>query len=239
MTPASLPQSGIDFVKRWVWSTFVGWMFALLAIIPALAIWEIITSVGWAHRDTGWYQFWSAYLTDITFNVLMLVTLIVMGISIGLAQWQIALRDKIGKKRWLFANAFLIIAAGIGFLISSPISPGILAVQSGIMSGMDDYFTLKETWLLGVLTRGIVIGAAIGLPQWLILRRTFYKAHHWWFAVILGSVAVFASAVTIISIVKSVLISETLICCLSPIAFGTVTGIALYHLLNRSKDISL
>jgi len=155
----------------------------------------------------------------------------------GFAQWRIALKGKVSKKQWLFLSSLFMITAGIGFIIGNRISPGLLTAHtSGIMSGMDAYYTLTETWLLAVLIRGVVVGAFIGVPQWFILKRSFEKAHYWLFSMILGSLAVFVSLVTVIAIVKSTIISMSLGCCISPVVFGAVTGWAIFRLLQRPKQ---
>jgi hypothetical protein len=240
VTNSSVPQSKIDFIIRWILGTFAGWILALVALIPGLVIGQIFWGIGWQHRDSQWYQIWSGWLEDAFFLLLALATLILMGLSVGLAQWRIALKGKITRKLWLLLSSLLIISAGIGFLISSRLSPGLLTEHTtGIMSGMDASYTLTETWFLAVLIRSIVVGAFIGIPQWFILRRFFHQAHYWLFSVVLGSLSVFASLVAIVAIVKSTLISMSLGCCITPVVFGAVTGLGLYNLLKRIKATSL
>jgi hypothetical protein len=240
VTNSSVEQSKIDFIIRWILGTFLGWILALIALIPGLVVGQIFWSIGWQHRDSQWYQVWSGWPGEAVFLLIALVTLILMGLSVGLGQWRIALKGKTSKKLWLFSSSFLIITAGIGFIISSRLSPGLLTSHTtGIMSGMDAYYTLTDTWLLALLIHGIIIGAFIGLPQWFILKRSFHQAHYWLFSTVLGSLSVFASIIAIIAIVKSTIFSIPLGCCISPIVFGVVTGLGLYNLLKRIKATPL
>jgi hypothetical protein len=237
MTPIPV-QTKTNFVVRWICATTVGWILALLAVFPAIGIWEIVTAITWQHfREKDWYRLWAdTWLSDALSLFLILMTMLLMGTSLGFAQWQIALKGKVDKRVWIFSSALIGITGTIGITFAAQIAPSMYTTHSGILSGLDTEYSINSTWIISVAILGGTFGISTGLPQWLILRHYYYKANRWLLAVIAGSVAVFASLVVVDFVIKIAFLTTPLnFCCISPTVFGAITGAALYDLLKQSK----
>ena len=82
---------------------------------------------------------------------------IVLGGSMGIAQW-IVLNRKVPRAGWW------ILATIVGFVI-------VKVTGGGITSAVDG--------ALGVVLTGALLGAALGVPQWLVLDRGYERAARW------------------------------------------------------------
>jgi hypothetical protein len=115
-----------------------------------------------------------------------------MGASVGLAQWKIALKEKISKRVWLLSCTFTVATGVIGLLAASYVAPPMISVHQGIYSGLDTRLTLNNSWAVTVVVLGGVFGFATGLPQWLVLRRHFDNASSWLLSLTIAGITLFA-----------------------------------------------
>ncbi len=104
----------------------------------------------------------------VTFPILMRIpgmvaSILILGLPIGLAQW-IALR------RIVQTSIAWIISIPIGILLAFLITR---VIPDGLWPGMDD-----ES-IAGLTTAYLIVGFAIGLPQWYILRRHLARSSIW------------------------------------------------------------
>ncbi len=90
-----------------------------------------------------------------------------VGVGVGLAQWLVLKRAINEAGWWIWAST-------VGWFVGwAMVSTGVL-LPAGLGQG-----------LTSVLA-GAVLGAAIGLAQWLVLRRMVYQAGWWTFASVIG-----------------------------------------------------
>ena len=119
--------------------------------------WVAATVVGWAVGFTACEALKSIVST-------LFVDGIVIGTSIGLAQW-LVLRRRLSPIGWWVPLS--IIGFGLGKAVSEALAPATPAV-------------------LGYMLSGAVIGLSVGLAQWLLLRRRVPSAGWWVPATILA-----------------------------------------------------
>lgn len=98
-----------------------------------------------------------------------------LGVSIGLAQWVVLLR-------WVRADLW-ILASTVGWLLGFPISyPISFAVAMFLLSSQG---SAKENLFFSLAVGGAILGALIGLAQWLVLRNQMSGSSLWiWFNVV-------------------------------------------------------
>lgn len=229
-------QTRAEFVMRWIWATVVGWGLALLSIAPAFGIWDVTATLMWQHfRDTEWYLLWTGWIGDAVFLLLILGTLILMGLSMGLGQWWIALKNKVDRRIWITSSALTIAAGFIGLLTIGRVAPSPFDHHIGQYSGIDNSYTVNNAWPITVIILSVAHGLPLGIVQWIVLRRHFYNASYWLLAVPIASFVMFTALVGVVFVIKSDFLSWGLGCCVSPVVFGAVTGVALYSLLRHPK----
>jgi hypothetical protein len=228
-------QSRAAFVGRWIWATAVGWVLAILSVVPAIGIWEIAITITQYVGGIDSYLLLDGWPGRVLGLSLLLGTLILMGLSMGYAQWSIAVKDKVDRRTWITSSVFTFVAGIIGLITIGRAASSLFDVQPGNLSGLDTTFTVNNTWPITVIFLGVALGLPMGIAQWLVLRKHFYRAGYWLLAITAASVAMFTSLVVAVSLVKNATLSSGLGCCVSPIVFGAVTGIALYSLLKRRK----
>lgn len=165
--------------------------------------WVIATVVGWLIG----FILCEAIKTFIT---TVLVDGLVIGTAVGIAQW-LVLRRQFGRMgSWVVASI-------VGFGVGKWIGEG----------------SLQSVSTVGPLLAGALIGLAVGVAQWLVLRR-HVAAAEWW---IPASVVAWAVGWAIISWAEAAEGSPTLTVYLV-VAFGAavggiVTGVALIWLSRR------
>lgn len=222
------------FVTRWFIGTFIGWILGGLTLFLVPVIWEIFTNVAYQYfREAAWYEALGGWLGDIIFYILSFGALLLMGLVIGLAQWQKALKGKVNKRLWVLSSAFSIAMSVISLLIGIHITPSLFSFDSGTYSGLDAALSVKDTWPITVLILGIGFGVAMGIPKWLFLRSHFPKIQHLVLADIITGIATFAWIVFVVSVLTNAIISSTLICCTIPIVLAVVTGVTLFNQLEH------
>jgi hypothetical protein len=127
-----------------------------------LGLWMLASLAGWAAGLAL-----GALLTEIGSGVFGLnedravvyAVLLALGLAVGDAQSAVLRRHLSGAWRWIPVTL-------AGYLLAM----GIMAAASGVRISTD---LMANAILLGL------IGAAIGVPQWLLLRRTFRGAGLW------------------------------------------------------------
>jgi len=141
---------------------------------------------------------------------------LIISIPIGLAQW-IALRRILHTSvLWIFT---ILVGQLLGRLVQKIIPDGLWLI-------VDD-----ES--IAVLTAGyLVIGLAVGLPQWLILRRQLSRSSIW----LLGSSIGAGAGLWIILVTDLINQSGTLAYILGILVYSVVTGITLIGLLSSQKQ---
>ncbi|MCB9452913.1 MAG: hypothetical protein H6672_15845 [Anaerolineaceae bacterium] len=220
-----------QFIVRWIVATLAGWILGFIVIFTTAMLWELIGTVSYRNH-------WNPNSIDWLFPVLQGLTVLLVGFSFGLAQWQIALKGKVPRRWWLAANSLNVIAALVGLWLGRRTIPSssLFTFQSGTLSGFDTVMTVNETGLItSVAAIGAFVGIAVSLPQWLVLRHSFQQAYQWILGAALGGIAASASFVMIVLIMRDAVLSYSLCCCSTPIIFGGVTGYVLFDVLKRAK----
>jgi len=226
-------QGRSKFILNWTVGTFGGWLLALAA---ALTI-----------PFAGWYVFFilttqllelsiPEWAHDVLLRLLALLTLIIMGLALGLSQWGMALQGAINKRAWVAVSSIVVFGSIIGVALAMERLSPILSSYGGNLSGLDVAFEVRETWPVSVAVLGITLGVTIGLPQWLVLRRYFYRVDLWIPANIVGGIAAFASLVVSAYLLGNAYTSLSLACCTGPVLFGAITGAVLFSLLQRPRQ---
>ena len=142
--------------------------------------------------------------------------LLILTIPFGLAQW-LALR------RFVPLTLLWVFTILIGWLLSYLI---FAAIPESLWQIVDDEATATLTFML------TVVGAAMGLPQWLILRRKLTKAVLWILGSSLGMGLGFGLVLATDLINQSEFISYTVVV----LVYGIATGSTLSWLLNRGTQ---
>ena len=141
---------------------------------------------------------------------------LILTIPIGLAQWLVLRRFIPLTLLWVFTIL-------IGWLLSYLI---FAAIPGSLWQIVDDEATATLTFML------TVVGAAMGLPQWLILRHKFTKAVLWILGSSLGVGLGFGLVLATDLINQSEFISYTVVV----LVYGIATGSTLSWLLNHDAQ---
>ncbi|MCC7450962.1 MAG: hypothetical protein IT324_26335 [Anaerolineae bacterium] len=185
-------QGRSKFILNWTIGTFGGWLIALAtAFTIPFAILE-----GFILLTTQYYR-WSTpvWVHEIILVLSVLLSLIIMGLALGLSQWRLALKGTINNWAWIAVSSIVVFGTIISVALAMERLPPMLASYGGNLSGLDVALEVRETWPIGVAVLGIMLGVTIGLPQWLVLRRYFYRAGLWIPANIVGGMTAFVSLV--------------------------------------------
>jgi hypothetical protein len=142
--------------------------------------------------------------------------LLILTVPIGLAQWLVLRRFIPLALLWVFTIL-------IGWLLSYLI---FAAIPEALWQIVDDEATGTLTFMF------TVVGAAMGLPQWLILRRKFTKAMLWVLGSSLGVGLGFGLVLATDLINQSEYISYTVVV----LVYGIATGSTLSWLLNHDAQ---
>jgi hypothetical protein len=218
-------------------------MGCVLAYLACFIIWIVGTEISTVLLRGA--DLIGSWLDDVASLLIVLATPVIGSAIFGFAQWKAALQGRVSKSVWLFTSVASNISSFTAIYIVAPIFGsftqaeylGILRVQSGRMSGLDDRFLLGPLWLAGVIYLGVVWGIATGIPQWLVLRRHFNNTNGWLGITILGSLAMFGAFAAFVHFLRSTIIVPTLSCCIGPVIFSAVTGTMLYGILSRPKQM--
>jgi hypothetical protein len=162
--------------------------------------WVVATIAGWG---IGFYvcEAIKPFLYDITH---LGGDGLVIGTGIGVAQG-LVLRKRIGSMRWWVLVT--IVGFGLGKLIGESVAQGMPAV-------------------LGHGLSGAVIGASVGLAQWLVLRRHLARAEAW----VLANVAAWAVGWSLISLAEGSAWSTVMVYAVGGVGAGLagiITTVAL------------
>jgi hypothetical protein len=138
----------------------------------------------------------------------------VIGISVGMMQWLVLRRRMSGAGWWILVTI-------VGFAIGKFVADAIGQALSGAV---------------GLVLSGAAIGTALGIAQWLILRRHVAQAG-WW---ALASILAWAVGWAIINLVNEAADGPTstayLIGATGAAAAGVITGVSLVWLLRERHD---
>jgi hypothetical protein len=126
------------------------------------------------------------------------LSIVTIGLGLGVLQWLVLLHRL--RRAWWW-----IIATALGWMCG-------MAVGYAVVPGMLDLFA------------GLLVGAAMGIAQWLILRRELHWAG-WWIAI---SVVGWSTGMTLM---PGVLITGVMA--------GALTGIALVLLMRFPRPVGL
>jgi hypothetical protein len=164
--------------------------------------WLLVTTLG---STAGWALGWQAsYLAPGWLAVFALAG--VMGLVLGAAQW-LVLRANLGGAGWWAAATGLGWAAGFPLGAETAGRLGLVGLPFGLLAGL-------------------VTGAALGLLQWLVLRRQVTRAF-WWVPV-----SVFAWASALIYYRPG----ANWLGLLFGLLVGIASGVALLWLVYRPRD---
>ena len=146
----------------------------------------------------------------------MIVSFLLIGLPIGLAQW-------IGLRRILKTSIAWIISIPIGILLAFLITR---VIPDSLWPGMDD-----ES-IAGLTTAYLIVGFAIGLPQWLILRRQLARSSIW----LLGSSIAVGASFWLILATDLVNQSGVIAYIVGALVYSIVTGLTLSALLATTNQ---
>ena len=170
-----------------------------------------------------------------------LISWAAIGACTAFFQWSLTLRGPIPLRTWLVTGAAVSLGALVGAYIGLRVSGRNLFSDTwaGGNSGLQQSYTLSGSWLITVLILGVTFGAGVGLPQWIALRRTGRNAWLILAASLAASLSVLLSFISGVVILGNDLLAFCSPCCLSPIIFGVLTGLAVsrtLHLPPRSQN---
>ena len=146
----------------------------------------------------------------------MIASFLILGLPIGLAQW-------IGLRRIVQTSIAWIISIPIGILLAFLITR---VITDGLWPGMDD-----ES-IAGLTTAYLIVGFAIGLPQWLILRPQLARSSIW----LLGSSIAVGASFWLILATDLVNQSGVIAYMVGALVYSIVTGLVLSGLLAYSDQ---
>lgn len=218
-------QTRFWFIFRWVFGTTIGWFSGLVVgfIIPPLLFSLILSLINIRSENPLFI------LIGLPIGLLIPLTI---GFSVGFGQWRLALRNHIPRQLWLGISTLIGITSTIAVITSSVMSPSLIAAFTSGCSGLCVTYQIADTWLLSVLVNGTSIGLAIGIPQWLALRRYRQNTHWWIIANIAAGILTITFYVLLLQIIDGWL-AVGIWMCLAPILFAFITGFPLYTMLSR------
>jgi hypothetical protein len=165
-----------------------------------------------------------------------------LSVSIGLLQWKANLKSVLGAKPlWPAANAVSGILMGL-----------IVAMIAHVFTNSDGVTTIpRESTLVFDLGVVALVGLAIGIPQWIVLRGYVHRASLWIVVNVLAPVAAIGLTAVPRALLNSLIIFDNdasriefdFLFVLSaylgiPLVFGAITGTALFRLLQHRKQPS-
>jgi hypothetical protein len=153
MSEKQKPQEAFSLLVAWTFANLLGWAAGLVAagILAPLA----------ARSPFPWH-----YDTDMA---IAYVSLVLLGITIGIAQWIVLRRHLPRATPWIFATI-------IGYLLSVI----IFAIAN------NDAARLLSTEVVNNLILFGLMGIAIGASQWWVLRRHYGRSGLWVLASTVG-----------------------------------------------------
>ncbi|MEP7289836.1 MAG: hypothetical protein ABI947_29145 [Chloroflexota bacterium] len=225
----STPRS--TFVLYWVLVSVSCFLFALVAAVATYLAIAMLIESGIAPNN-GWIE-------NVLFFIVPVFEVLLLGAITGFAQWHLAFQGRFSKWVWIVTNAITsftgILAVWLASFLYHGDYLGLVYVQPGTMSGLDDKFIVSQTWFIAVIIVGLSFGLASGIPQWLVLRRYFHNAWVWLGSSIIGGLAIFGSFILLVFTIRNATLVPCISCCLSPIILSTISGIVLYRLLHYPK----
>jgi hypothetical protein len=143
-----------------------------------------------------------------------------------------------------------IVGIAQGFILRRQISAGwwVLASMVGLAVSLALVFTVVFALNMGAV--GAVVGASVGIAQWLVLRRRVYRASWWVLANTVGVAvggalgvavggAVVASAGGGVGEVEALAVGIAMAIAMGGIWYGAFTGSVMVWLLRRSSEKEL
>ena len=215
--------------QRVGWGFWVRWMAATASGLSATA-----------------YGFW--YASDAWNRVIVLspridqlvgfsLLLAVLGAGVGVMQWLVLRRELSQAGWWVAATMSGVVVVGVGLAVA-------WAYDVVFQDGRFDVVGPQP------VIASLAAFAAIGVMQWLVLRRQVARAGWWVLANVLGFVGGYLLGVSIALALANVLCDAGLVGCSGPLtsygatvyafppsfgtAFGGVTGAAMVWMLRRS-----
>ncbi len=138
-----------------------GWRF--------LIVWVILTNIGFFAGLAIGRFFARLFATESPTSIELISEALIIGAAfatlIGVLQGILLQRHDVPREPWTLATGFGWIA---GTLVA-----GLLLFQINPQTDTADFFT----WVVPV---GFIAGAVVGIPQWLVLRRTVDTIGWWW-----------------------------------------------------------
>ena len=141
----------------------------------------------------------------------MIVSFLLIGLPVGFAQW-------IGLRRIMQTSIAWMFSIPIGILLAFLITR---VIPDGLWLGLDD-----ES-IVGLTAGYLIVGFAIGLPQWLILRPQLARASLW----LLGSSLAVGASFWLILATDLVNQSGVIAYIVGALVYACVTGLFLAGLL--------
>lgn len=163
-----LMHTNREWMIRWIIGSMSGWAIGL-----AIDFW-VRESVNRSSFDRSYVGY------------------VILGISVGLLQWRIALKGILNGVAWTIATglASVLIATVLVFASNERfIPPSLQYFNSGCLSASCDSFTLRETWFFGVVVLSLIGGLSVAVPTGfvLVLSRHSSRIYLWLFGSLLAS----------------------------------------------------
>ena len=191
-------------------------------------VWTAATFLGWVTGNTILQSlsplFMSARNIDIPFSQVIFLGTMMIGVSIGIAQW-LVLRWRISEAGW-----WILISAATWATIDSIFQIG--AINTAVRDLLPGSLDFETKFRFFIATRAITRGIFLGFLQLIVLHRRGFKALLWPIACVLGfALTSFVTPLGASSPTGNILRSYS-----EPIVFGLFTGIAMTIVLWQSSS---
>jgi hypothetical protein len=152
--------------------------------------------------------------------------------AVALLQWRVLRRYLLGLRWWSWVLA-TIVGQLVATIVVIVAAAGALALGAGLVDPMD----ISALPLLTAVVLGGLLGAVIGLAQWLTLRR-YVRAASWWILAAFVAGAATASVPLMPDLGIGLGRTEPLLRTqlMSALIVGAITGMALIWLLQQRQE---
>jgi hypothetical protein len=196
----------------------VGWGFWLWWVLANTVGFAVGFSVGF----TVGMAVGEALSEGVGFSVPGAVVVAVAGASVGIVQW-LVLRQQVSRAGWW------VLASIVSFVVGETV---------GEVVGETVVFALGFTWYEAVAFAEAVIfavvGASVGIAQWLVLRQQVSRAGWWVLASIVGFVVSIAMGRAVgFTLYEAVAFAEAVVFAVVGAGYGAITGGVMVWLLRQ------
>lgn len=221
------------FIRRWIWATLLGYFAGVCTFfVLSSLLFQSMVSLP---------QLWPGASSDGVLDVAGqgVIYLIVMcgGAAVGFVQWNLSLPFNVTRRRWVITNALacLIVLLLLPYLLTGALQ--LFSEVEGGCSGFCGQVSLSPRWPVNVISLGLLVGIAIGIPQAVALRasNSRYRSLRIIPAKMMGVAVVLLISVILIGQVETnndYALIYGMYCC-GPIIFAAISGLAIHKIQHR------